>query len=482
MHRTIQAGLLSFLVTIGAMDLCGWTAWTWWIIAALIVAWWLKRHAGGRPSAVLLGSSLAMMRLMFLAPMPDMTVELPVTGVVAAYPELSPVSSRFTVRTDAGTLLVRGVPGLRAQYGDEVEVSGRFRGLTQEDAYFRSQGVDGIVDRGMVRILSHGNGSQVYAVIYRFRETVEKEIGRQYPEPEAGLLAGLLVGAKSSLPAEVMTALQNSGLTHIIAISGYNITLLCTVLSTLLFWVPLRWRYIPSILIISAFTVLTGASGSAVRAAVMGILGLTALQTGRIQTMRLTILWAAALMTAWNPLQLCHDASFQLSFVALLGVTEIAPAMQKYFTKIPEKFGIREFVVITTSVHIATVPIIAFLFGRTSLVSPFSNLFAPAAVPYATLIGAVSLMIGALNETLGLLVAHVADLPLKWILFTAQFWGSLPFASHDMQLSAGMMAAWYAGVIVLVTRHTAAEERSAARAAQELLRQARGAGTERHGK
>jgi competence protein ComEC len=182
-----------------------------------------------------------------------------------------------------------------------------------------------------------------------------------------------------------------------------------------------------------------GASASVVRAAIMGVLGLFALQLGRPQTARLTALWTLFLMLAWNPLQLWYDAGFQLSFLALLGLIDIEPLLAPFFHGLPEYFGIRDALRLTIAAQIATVPWMLFLFAQLSLTAPVSNILAPPAVPYAMLLGFMSVIAGMLWFPLGQMTAAFASLLLQWIIGVASLLGSLPLGA----LQAKGTGAWF---------------------------------------
>lgn len=299
-----------------------------------------------------------------------------------------------------------------------------------------------------------GDNNPAMSLLTGARVTVERQVTRLYPEPHAALLIGLLTGTRSALPKPILDDFRDTGLTHLLAISGYNITLLLTILSSFLFWLPLRWRFVPLSLGVIAFTLFTGASASVVRAAVMGIIGLLALQTGRIQTTRLTIGWAAFCMLAWNPTYLWDDAGFQLSFLAVIGLSEMSPLLEPWCKRLPDTFGLRTAFQTTMAVQLTATPWILFAFGRLSLIAPLSNLLAPPLVPIAMLIGAVSIALHAVFPPLGMLLAVPAYLALTVLLLIGQLLARVPYASLDMGMSVWMLYGCY-GLLILWRSHGA---------------------------
>ncbi|MSR87020.1 ComEC family competence protein [Candidatus Peribacteria bacterium] len=385
-----------------------------------------------------------------------------IKGTIADDADRRPLKTNYIVEIEllrrgtetlkvSGRALMTTVPGSTLfEYGDRIVATGKLEKPknTEDfryDNYLSLKEVYSLMPRAQMVMAGAPTGSQTLRSMYRLRRALEERINLLLTEPHASLLAGLLLGSRRGIPADLQEDFKNTGLTHLVAISGYNITMLITVMGTLLFWLPLRWRFIPSVLLITGFTLLTGASASAVRAAVMGILGLLALQLGRVQTTRLAVLWTAFFMLAWNPKTLWYDAGFQLSFLALLGVLEIAPLLKPWLTWLPETLGIRESLCLTLAAQMLASAWIFFLFGELSLIAPISNLLAPPLVPAASLLGFLSMAFSAVWMPLGRFTAALAWLPLTWITGVAHLLGSLPFAAVTMEgfPAAGIIAYYF---------------------------------------
>lgn len=389
-----------------------------------------------------------------------------VEGTVSAPPDRRGKSVRYTIQADtieqsgstlninARVLLDTKTVWPRYTYGDRLRATGDFIMLIKpkEEStythYLLSQAYVATLDAYYVKRLSEG-GTSLFSLLYSFKDGLEAIVGKLYPEPAAALLKGLLTGNRSDIPDDVNDAFTTAGLTHVLAISGFNITVILSVISGCLFWLPLKWRFVPTIIAVIAFTFLTGASASVVRAAVMGILGLVALQTGRVQTSRLTVLWTLFFMLLARPLQLWYDAGFQLSFLALVGLMELSEALEKITGWLPEKFGIKESMQMTLSAQILASPWIVYLFGRLSIVAPFANLVVTPMVPFAMLFGALSLLSYALWLPFTKMLTWIGWLCLTWILETTKLSASVPYASTDIPAGAtAWIVAYYAFVIV----------------------------------
>ena len=190
------------------------------------------------------------------------------------------------------------------------------------------------------------------------------------PEPSASFEAGLLTGSRKGIPDDLLEAFNMTGLTHIIAISGYNISLIVVLISSL-FKNSSRRVKVPFIIVfIVLFTIFVGASAAVVRASIMGIISVMALWFGRQSQVLNALLISAFVMVLWNPATLFYDVGFQLSFLATLGLIIAGNKIMETTKFLPEKFGIREAFAMTFSAQIFALPVILVNFGRFSFISP----------------------------------------------------------------------------------------------------------------
>lgn len=371
-------------------------------------------------------------------------------GWIVEHPDIRPVQTRLVIAVDRiddhttvrGRILVTVYGSYPPhKYGDEVNVYGTLRRPEVIDEfdypkYLELAGIRALISRGSVRPAMtdaqrppEARTYLVFSLLYTLKQSVEDRIGMILPEPHASLLAGLLTGSRRGLPKHLSEDFRISGITHIIAVSGYNITIILTLLSSALFWLPVKRRFWPLVMMVTAFTIFVGAGAPVVRAAIMGILGLVALQTERIAVPRLTILWTAFFMLLWNPLQLWYDASFQLSFLAVIGITECSPYLKRVLKRVPEAFAMRESLVATIAAQIGTLPVSLLLFRQFSLVSPLVNVLVAPLVPLGMLFGAVSLVISIASLPLSLVTGYLTWAVLQAIILIAKLGALIPFAA-----------------------------------------------------
>lgn len=466
MHRIIWIFLGSFVVS--TFGLRWWAApsypLTLWIVLWGIAFAGLFMRPGRALTAAALGALLALWVVsgaMTIDPdspkhYADGSV-VTVRGIIADTPEDRGTKVDYVLATEHGKILLtdsRLWP--RHAYGDEIDATGalsvpeKFEDFDYE-AYLQMRGIDALMKVTTTTIIDHENGNAVLAFLIGLRSRFEATIASIIPEPAAALLTGLLTGSRTNLPQRVQDDFRAAGLTHIVAISGSNITIIVQLLGTLLFFLPIRFRLVPSVIGIALFTLFVGASASVVRAAIMGSIGLLALHSGRLYHARLAILWTAFAMTLWNPLQLWHDAGFQLSFLAVIGLTECMPILQKYLAKIPATLGLRDTLLATLAAQITTIPLSAMLFQQVSLIAPVSNMFVAPLIPPAMLFGFVATLLGSVHPILAFLPAALTTILLELIIGISHVSARIPFAAIGTgKLHSGFMAAAYAGTALVL--------------------------------
>ncbi len=316
-------------------------------------------------------------------------------------------------------------------YGDALTVRCRLQKPERfdrfaYDEYLALDGVHVVCHRGTVLDHAAGRGNQIVRTALGVKQWFAGRLATTLPEPQASFAAALLVGARRGLPEATLAAFQAVGLTHLIALSGYNITILVSALGAAgralgrsrrqIFWA--------TVLLLMLFVIMTGAPASVVRAALMGVLVLVAGQAGRPHTTRYLLGAAATFMVAANPRILLHDAGFQLSFLATAGLLATGEWWTARLQRLPEWFQLRTSLATTCAASTLTLPLLVLIFGRLSLISPLANVLVLPAMPLAMLSAALSAL-----PVVGAAVAWVAWGVLTWVLGTAQFLAVLPAAS-----------------------------------------------------
>src|SRR3989344_107249 len=255
-----------------------------------------------------------------------------------------------------------------------------------------------------------------WSKIFSVKEKFEKSVGLSIPEPNASFINGILLGSRQNIPDDLKEAFNKTGTTHILAISGYNIMIISwAVLGGLIYFFRRRVAFWISVGIIIVFVILTGASASVVRAAIMGLLLSFASGYGRLYDQKNSIILAGAIMIWFNPFVLVFDIGFQLSFAAVLGLIYLYPWLDYKAHKLSELGGMKELVLMTLSAQVAVAPLLIYYFGGFSPISLPANILILPFVPVAMLLGFIAGLVGMISVSLGQLVCYLA-----WAVTTYQ--------------------------------------------------------------
>jgi competence protein ComEC len=272
------------------------------------------------------------------------------------------------------------------------------------------------------------------------------------PEPNSSFGLGILIGQRNTLSQELTDQLIMVGLVHIVAVSGYNLTILVRAIGRLRLGSKYQ-RLVASLLLIGIFILITGFAASIVRAAVISILSLWAWYYGRKLRPVLLIAFAAALTGLANPFYVWGDLGWYLSFLAFFGVLMVAPMVpQKLFRREPNLLGM--VVLETLAAELMTLPLIMWSFGQLSLIGLLANALVIPLIPFAMLFAAVAGTAGMLAPAVAGWLAWPANLLLTYILDIARLFSGLPgvFLRRSLTLY-GMLAAYGVALIFIFLLH-----------------------------
>lgn len=371
------------------------------------------------------------------------------TGIVSAEPDIRLASTKLTIKVTGlindskqhikGKVLVTTYLFPEYSYGDLLDIQCLLKAPEpveefSYDKYLARYGIYSVCYRPIISLRAHDQGNFILAGLLKIKKSFIAATQSALPEPQASFLGGLLLGAKRSIPDDLMQSFNRTGTTHIVALSGYNITIIGVVVINIcrMLWVPRKKSFWVSLHVIFFFVLITGAQASVVRAGIMGSLMLLATKLGRISRITNALVLAAMIMVAVNPRVLVFDTGFQLSFLATTGLVFISPIFENIFKKLPSILSIKENLIATLSATVMTLPLIAFQFGRISIVAPLVNILVLPAVPLAMglgfVLGILSLWWLPLGQVFGWLVWAV----LSYIIFIIEFFSRLNFSSINL--------------------------------------------------
>lgn len=329
------------------------------------------------------------------------------------------------------------------KYGDKINFSGKLKKpenfITDQGKvfdyvnYLRKDGILYVMTYPKIEIVSHGNGNIIQSLLFFIKDKFLEKINFAINAPENLLMGGLILGEKSSFSKELRQSFVNTGTIHIVALSGYNVTIVAEWIMKLFtyvnFGLPAQAGIGIGILSIFLFIVMTGGSSTAIRAGIMAILALVARATGRNYDVARVLLLAGVGMILLNPFLLVYDVSFQLSFMATVAVIFFAPRIEKYFLWVPKTFELRDIVSVTCAAYIFVFPFILYKMGNFSLVAMPANILILPFIPLTMMLGFITGFLGLIYYALAVPVGYISYLFLHYELEAISFFSNLPFAS-----------------------------------------------------
>jgi len=327
-------------------------------------------------------------------------------GVIIDEPDKRENNTNYTIRlekvfdeevTEKIRVVANSYPGFI--YGDRVLISGVLQkpkgfetdtGKYFDYASFLSK--DNIFYQMIfpeLEFVSSGHGHFVKQYLFGFKNAFLSQVQKIIPDPQVSLLGGLVVGAKQSLGEKLQKDFRTTGIIHIVVLSGYNVTIVADAIMRTFKFFPLISQSVGTAFgafSIILFALMTGASATIVRASIMALLVILARATGRTYDITRALFIAGFMMVLHNPKILVYDASFQLSFLATLGLIWLSPLLDRYVLFIPTK-QLRGFATATVATQIFVLPLLLYKIGELSLVALPVNLLVLVTVPLTMLFG-----------------------------------------------------------------------------------------------
>lgn len=382
---------------------------------------------------------------------PQVGTDVSIVGTIVEEVERRESNQRFVLRDDMGTrVLVSTDLYPEYLYGDIVRVTGEIKrpdNFTTDQGkefdyinYLAKDDIFYTVGFAKVEKTGHDAPSWLLEKLFVFKARLEQHIEKVVPKPESTFLGGIALGSRAGISAELRQDFITTGTIHIVALSGYNISIVAKYIQDFfaLFLSFGAALYAGGIAIV-LFVLMTGAQATAVRAGIMALLVLLAKRTGRTYEITRALMIAGFLMVLHNPDILVHDVSFQLSFLATLGIVYGTPIFEKWLGKKEDekravgvlentKRGMRDIVATTLAAQIAVLPFILYTMGTLSIISFPINIVILPFIPIAMALGFIIALLGFAGSWLTLPLGYGVTLLLGLILSLIEWGADVPHA------------------------------------------------------
>ncbi|QQS58907.1 ComEC family competence protein [Candidatus Peregrinibacteria bacterium] len=346
-------------------------------------------------------------------------ISVEITGMLSSPPDIRFSQEKWILTAESLRLspeedvqLTRGKVLLSIpRRGAEIEVGQRIRahGMLKTPfefpdfsyrTFLAKDGIFSVMSRPNITPLERNPFSGM-RLLYSLRTSFLNILQKHVPPPESALAAGILIGDRSGFSPEREQDFRVTGLAHLVALSGYNVTILCIAVFWVFFWIPKIARILLTIFFLVFFLLFVGGGSSLVRASVMGGIGLFVVHSGRISRGGDALLLASFIMVLIKPAILLSDPSFQLSVAGVLGLLLFSKPLDNVFKKgISNRFW-REILVATLAAQIGVFPLLSFLFGEISLIAPLANLLVVPLIPLGMLLSFLTVLGGEIFDIVG---------------------------------------------------------------------------------
>jgi competence protein ComEC len=355
--------------------------------------------------------------------------------------------------------------------GDEIDFRAALEPAPEGPGFGEFLTRSGIAFTARARTMQRvATGESPLAMLEQLRRAGGEALARALPEPQAGLAGAILIGLRDLVSRDVTDAFRVSGLSHVVAISGFHIALVGGVFSAALRGLGRRPRSLLVLVAIIGYAVLAGASPSVVRAALMATVVVLARESGRSGRASAALGLAAIAMLLVDP-GTVRDIGFQLSLTATAGLLGWAgPIGDVLRPRLPQRLPgwLVETLAVSLAAQAATLPLVLLHFGRLSLVAPLANLLVAPIVAPVMLAAAIALGAGML-ASVGLPAIALApfsvigSVALGTMITVAGATASLPFASVELAAPADMVSAGIAGLCLLLAARRSSRSGAASR-------------------
>lgn len=371
------------------------------------------------------------------------------SGIIVKEPEIKEKSQKLIIRPlgkefskEKGKILIIAKRYPEYQYGDKIEVAGYLRspknfGDFDYSGYLAKDGIYSTINWPKIEIVEKNFGNPLMKILISFKNKFKEGVEEFISPPQQGILEALVFGDETNISKEWKDKLNFTGVRHIAAVSGMNITIICFLVFN--FFLQFKfWRsqaFYFSVIFIFFYILMVGAPASAVRAGIMGILFLAGQHFGRVSSGSRPVFFACGLMLFQNPLLLKYDIGFQLSFLAILGIVYLQSSFSDFLKKIPDFkfFPLKTTLCATLAAQVFTLPVLVYNFEYIPLISPLTNILIVPFLAFFTILFFIFGLTAIFLQPLAFALSLISWFCLTYIILIIDYFSKLPFASLTLK-------------------------------------------------
>lgn len=376
-----------------------------------------------------------------------------IQGIIVTEPELTEKGWRFVVEASSvntsgketpisSRLLVKTGFYPEYNYGDEIKMTGTLQvpenfqsdngRIFNYRMYLAKEKIFYTISKPAIELLGNSRGLWLKEKLFVVKQAFLGKVDSVLPEPQSALAGGLVLGVKQSLGKELESKFRTAGLIHIVVLSGYNVTIIAESFMKALSFLPKHVSTFCGAIGIVFFAIITGGTATVIRSSIMALILLLGRSIGREYDAFRALFVAGFFMVLHNPHILLYDPSFQLSFLATLGLMLVVPFIEKYFMWAPEKFGLRSIFTSTIATQIFVLPYLMYQIGDLSIIGLVVNILVLPIIPLTMLCVFLTGMTGFVFVPLSQLFSFLSYFLLAYEIQMVEVFAALPFASFSV--------------------------------------------------
>lgn len=313
------------------------------------------------------------------------------------------------------------------------EIPENFEDFNYKD-YLKNNNIYLLMEFPVIECSGQREGFILQNILIDFKQKLNKIISQSLKEPQSSLMMGIIFGQDRLFSEKFDDNVRMAGVSHIVAASGYNITILILAGSKLLKFLPLKLRLSLLLFLIWGFCILSGLSPSIVRACIMTSIALVAMILGKKNTIHITLPLAAFIFVLIDP-KIVFNVGFQLSVVATLGLVYLQPALSNIWKKVFKRSNgfVEDTLLTTLSCTLTTLPITIYTFGTVSVWAVVANCLILPVVESTMFLGIFGLIFSNVIPLLSVLLFEASNVQLKYFELVVNLIGKVGWGYWELE-------------------------------------------------